>query len=147
MHTRLPKAITGEKLCLADGIGVGNDECLQESWMREIRTSGLTRGSNGIGESRPLLSTLPDSMESYSVGSRTINASMPGEKTNERPTQRQQSGRRVVGRLHPIEALTPAPSRRRRIGSVFPLASGRRVLAHPPPHTSIPSGSNQLRKP
>ena len=58
MHTRLPKAITGEKLCLADGIGVGNDECLQESRMREIRTSGLTRGSNGIGESRPLLSTL-----------------------------------------------------------------------------------------
>ena len=26
--------------------------------MREIRTSGLTRGSNGIGKSRPLLSTL-----------------------------------------------------------------------------------------
>ena len=26
--------------------------------MREIRKSGLTRGSNGIGESRPLLSTL-----------------------------------------------------------------------------------------
>jgi len=26
--------------------------------MREICTSGLTRGSNGIGESRPLLSTL-----------------------------------------------------------------------------------------
>jgi hypothetical protein len=26
--------------------------------MREIRTSGLTRGSNGIGASRPLLSTL-----------------------------------------------------------------------------------------
>ena len=34
-------------------------KCLQESRMREIRTSGLTRGSNGIGESRPLLSTLP----------------------------------------------------------------------------------------
>jgi len=32
--------------------------CLQESRMREIRTSGLKRGSNGIGESRPLLSTL-----------------------------------------------------------------------------------------
>jgi len=31
---------------------------LQESRMREIRTSGLTRGSNGTGESRPLLSTL-----------------------------------------------------------------------------------------
>jgi hypothetical protein len=59
MHTRLPKAITGKKLCFAHGIGVGNDECLQESRMREIRTSGLTRGSNGIGESRPLLSTLP----------------------------------------------------------------------------------------
>ena len=27
--------------------------------MREIRTSGLTRGSNGIGASPPLLSTLP----------------------------------------------------------------------------------------
>ncbi len=26
--------------------------------MREIRKSGLTRGSNGIGASRPLLSTL-----------------------------------------------------------------------------------------
>jgi hypothetical protein len=34
------------------------EECLQESRMREIRTSGLTRGSNGIGASRPLLSTL-----------------------------------------------------------------------------------------
>ena len=33
-------------------------KCLQESRMREIRTSGLTRGSNGIGASRPLLSTL-----------------------------------------------------------------------------------------
>jgi len=33
-------------------------KCLQESRMREIRTSGLMRGSNGIGESRPLLSTL-----------------------------------------------------------------------------------------
>ena len=32
---------------------------LQESRMREIRTSGLTRGSNGTGESRLLLSTLP----------------------------------------------------------------------------------------
>ena len=28
--------------------------------MREIRTSGLMRGSNGIGDSRPLLSTLLD---------------------------------------------------------------------------------------
>ena len=27
--------------------------------MREIRTSGSTRGSNGAGDSRPLLSTLP----------------------------------------------------------------------------------------
>ena len=27
--------------------------------MRENRTSGLMRGSNGIGSSRPLLSTLP----------------------------------------------------------------------------------------
>jgi hypothetical protein len=34
------------------------EECLQESRMREIRTSGLTRGNNGIGASRPLLSTL-----------------------------------------------------------------------------------------
>ena len=34
------------------------EECLQESRMREIRTFGLTRGSNGIGASRPLLSTL-----------------------------------------------------------------------------------------
>ena len=33
-------------------------KCLQESRMREIRTSGLTRGSNGTGASRPLLSTL-----------------------------------------------------------------------------------------
>ena len=41
-----------------DGIRVGDDECLQESRMLEIRTSGLTRGSNGIGASRPLLSTL-----------------------------------------------------------------------------------------
>ena len=57
IHTRLPKAITGEKLCLPNGIGVGNDERLQESRMREIRTSGLTRGSSGSGESRPLLST------------------------------------------------------------------------------------------
>jgi hypothetical protein len=42
---------------VADRIRVGNDERLQESRMREIRTSGLTRGSSGIGESRPLLST------------------------------------------------------------------------------------------
>ena len=56
-HSRLPQAITGEKLRLADGIGVGNDECLQESRMREIRKSGSTRGSSGNGESRPLLST------------------------------------------------------------------------------------------
>jgi hypothetical protein len=34
------------------------EERLQESRMREIRTSGLTRGSNGIGASPPLLSTL-----------------------------------------------------------------------------------------
>ena len=34
------------------------EERLQESRMREIRTSGLTRGSNGIGVNRPLLSTL-----------------------------------------------------------------------------------------
>ena len=32
---------------------------LQESRMREIRTSGLTRGSNGTGTNRPSLSTLP----------------------------------------------------------------------------------------
>ena len=31
---------------------------LQESRMREICTSGSTRGSNGAGDSRPLLSTL-----------------------------------------------------------------------------------------
>ncbi len=31
---------------------------LQESRMREIRTSGSTRGSNGSGERLPLLSTL-----------------------------------------------------------------------------------------
>ncbi|MCX6873599.1 MAG: hypothetical protein NTW21_07300, partial [Verrucomicrobia bacterium] len=54
IHTRLPKAITGEKLCLPNGIGVGNDERLQESRMREIRTSGLTRGSNGIGHKPPV---------------------------------------------------------------------------------------------
>ena len=34
------------------------NKCLQEGRMREIRTSGLTRGSNGIGARRPLLSTL-----------------------------------------------------------------------------------------
>jgi hypothetical protein len=34
-------------------------KCLQESRMREICTSGSTSGSNGTGESRPLLSTLP----------------------------------------------------------------------------------------
>jgi hypothetical protein len=34
------------------------EERLQESRMRETRTSGLTRGSNGIGASPPLLSTL-----------------------------------------------------------------------------------------
>ena len=33
-------------------------KCLQESRMREIRTSGSMRGSNGAGDSRPLLSTL-----------------------------------------------------------------------------------------
>ena len=33
-------------------------KCLQESRMREIRTSGSTRGSNGADDSRPLLSTL-----------------------------------------------------------------------------------------
>jgi len=31
---------------------------LQESRMREIRTSGSTRGSSGMGNPRPLLSTL-----------------------------------------------------------------------------------------
>ena len=44
--------------CLGNGIVAGNGECLQESRMREIRTSGLTRGSNGTGASLPLLSTL-----------------------------------------------------------------------------------------
>jgi hypothetical protein len=43
------------------------EECLQESRMREIRTSGLTRGSNGIGASRPLLSTLLGFVVSISV--------------------------------------------------------------------------------
>jgi len=54
----LPEAITGENVYLTDRIRVGNDERLQESRMLEIRTSGLTRGSSGIGASRPLLSTL-----------------------------------------------------------------------------------------
>jgi hypothetical protein len=53
----LPEAITGENVYVTDRIKVGNDERLQESRMREIRTSGLTRGSSGIGKSRPLLST------------------------------------------------------------------------------------------
>ena len=52
IHSRLPVAITGENVYWADRIRVGNDERLQESRMREIRTSGLTRGSNGNGESR-----------------------------------------------------------------------------------------------
>jgi hypothetical protein len=56
--SRLPEAITGEKVYVTDRIRVGNDERLQESRMREIRTSGLTRGGSGIGGSRPLLSTL-----------------------------------------------------------------------------------------
>jgi hypothetical protein len=54
----LPEAITGENVYVTDRIRVGNDEHLQESRMREIRKSGLTRGSSGIGVSRPLLSTL-----------------------------------------------------------------------------------------
>ena len=58
IHSRLPEAITGEKVYLADRIRVGDDERLQESRMREIRKSGLMRGSSGIGGSRPLLSTL-----------------------------------------------------------------------------------------
>jgi hypothetical protein len=57
IHSRLPEAITGEKVYVTDRIRVGNDECLQESRMREIRKSGSTRGSNGSGESLPLLST------------------------------------------------------------------------------------------
>lgn len=52
---------------LPDGIVVGDDECLQESRMREICTSGLTRGSNGIGASRPLLSTLLKSVVKCSI--------------------------------------------------------------------------------
>ncbi len=55
--SRLPEATTGENGYSADRIRVGNDECLQESRMREICTSGSTRGSNGTGESLPLLST------------------------------------------------------------------------------------------
>ena len=44
-----------EKRCVRiDGIGAGNGECLQESRMREIRKSGLTRGSNGIGLKPPV---------------------------------------------------------------------------------------------
>ena len=56
---RLPNGDYGKMTGWVDGIGIGNEECLQESRMREIRTSGLTRGSNGTGASRPLLSTLP----------------------------------------------------------------------------------------
>ena len=63
IHSRLPEAITGENVYLTDRIRVGNDERLQESRMRKIRTSGLTRGSGGIGASRPLLSTL--SLDGY----------------------------------------------------------------------------------
>ena len=63
IHSRFPEAITGENVYLTDRIRVGNDERLQESRMREIRTSGLTRGSGGIGASRPLLSTL--SLDGY----------------------------------------------------------------------------------
>jgi hypothetical protein len=58
IHSRLPVAITGENVYVTDRIRIGDDERLQESRMREIRTSGLTRGSSGNGESRPLLSTL-----------------------------------------------------------------------------------------
>jgi hypothetical protein len=54
IHSRLPVAITGENVYVADRIRVGNDERLQESRMREIRTSGLTRGSNGIGHKPPV---------------------------------------------------------------------------------------------
>ena len=52
------KRLRDKTMRLLDGIEVGDDECLQESQMREIRTSGLTRGSNGASDSRPLLSTL-----------------------------------------------------------------------------------------
>ncbi|MEI6605183.1 MAG: hypothetical protein WCP35_07725 [Verrucomicrobiota bacterium] len=48
------KAITGEKLCLPNGIGVGNDERLLESRMWEIRKPGLTRRRNGIGHKPPV---------------------------------------------------------------------------------------------
>ena len=44
IHSRLPEAITGENVYLTDRIRVGNDERLQESRMRKIRTSGLTMG-------------------------------------------------------------------------------------------------------
>ena len=36
--------------------------------MRENRKSGLMRGSNGIGNSRPLLSTLPHTFYTPMVG-------------------------------------------------------------------------------
>ena len=44
--------------------------------MREIRTSGLTRGSNGFGESLPLLSTLPSADDDVSAPRATV-ASFP----------------------------------------------------------------------
>ena len=56
----IPPPARDEPLSILTGTGASKPmtKCLQESRMREICTSGLTRGSNGNGASRPLLSTL-----------------------------------------------------------------------------------------
>ena len=50
--------------------------------MREIRTSGLTRGSNGFGESLPLLSTLLIFVVNHLSGE---VASRPADETSALP--------------------------------------------------------------